>query len=98
MALYDSNDDDNDCDDDDDDDGGDDNDDDTVNNDAYWLLMVDDASIDTKFDDFAKRRRPTLGPTDTAAYRDAMDASKKYKWVWRILIGLVIRAENLCPS
>ena len=39
--------------------------------------MKDDASKDTKFDDFAKRYRPTLRPTDTAAYRDAIDASKK---------------------
>ena len=39
--------------------------------------MVDDASMDTKFDDFAKRDRPTLGRTDTAAYKDKMDASKK---------------------
>ena len=37
--------------------------------------------MDTKYDDFAKRdgatkRRPDEA-TDTAAYRDAMDASKK---------------------
>ena len=38
--------------------------------------MIDDASMDTKFDDFAKRHGPTLRRTDTAAYRDAMDASK----------------------
>ena len=40
------------------------------------LLRIDDASMDTKFNDFAKRHRPTLGRTDKAAYRDAMDASK----------------------
>ena len=38
--------------------------------------MVDDASMDTKFDDFAKRHGPTQGQTYTAAYRVAMDASK----------------------
>ena len=38
--------------------------------------MINDASMDTKFDDFAKRHGPTLRRTDTAAYRDAMDASK----------------------
>ena len=38
--------------------------------------MKDDASTDTKIDDFAKRHRPTLGQTDTAAYRDAVDAPK----------------------
>ena len=42
--------------------------------------MIDDASMDTKFDDFAKRERPTLGTTDTAAHRDAMDASKNRNW------------------
>ena len=41
------------------------------------LLMIDDASIDTKFDDFAKRDGPTDGPTDTPAHWDAMDAFKK---------------------
>ena len=39
--------------------------------------MIDDASMDTKFDDFAKRDGPTDGRTDTPAYWDAMDASKK---------------------
>ena len=42
--------------------------------------MIDDASMDTKFDDFAKRDRATErrtdAATDTAAYWDAMDASK----------------------
>ena len=45
--------------------------------------MINDASMDTKFDDFAKRDGPTErrsdGATDTAAYRDAMDASKNLK-------------------
>ena len=43
--------------------------------------MIDDASMDSKFDNFAKRDGPTDGRTDgrtyTVAYRDAMDASKK---------------------
>ena len=39
--------------------------------------MIDDASMDTKFHDFAKHYGPTPGRTDTAAYRDAIDASKK---------------------
>ena len=38
--------------------------------------MIDDASMDTKFDDFAKHYGPTPGRTDRAAYRDAIDASK----------------------
>ena len=38
--------------------------------------MIDDTSMDTKFDDFAKRHGPIPLRTDTAAYRDAMDASK----------------------
>ena len=29
-----------------------------------WLLMIDDASMDTKFDDFAKRDGRTDGATD----------------------------------
>ena len=33
--------------------------------------------MDKEFDNFAKRHGPTLGRTNTAAYRDAMDASKK---------------------
>ena len=58
------------------------------------LLMIEDASMDTKFDDSAKSDGATDrfsrdlangyggtdgrtdGRTDTAAYRDAMDASK----------------------
>ena len=39
--------------------------------------MIDDVSMDTKLDDFAKSHGPTRGTTDTVAYRDAMDASKK---------------------
>ena len=44
--------------------------------------MIDDASTETKLDDFAERHRPTLGRTDRAAYRDAMDASKKSGDEW----------------
>ena len=40
--------------------------------------MIDDASMDAKCDDFAKRN----GPTDTTAYRDAMDASKKVLYLF----------------
>ena len=40
--------------------------------------MIDDVSMDTKLDDFAKSHGPTQGTTDTVAYRDAMDAFKKY--------------------
>ena len=29
-----------------------------------WLLMIDDASMDTKYDDFAKRDGPTDRRTD----------------------------------
>ena len=42
-----------------------------------WLLTIDNASIDKKFDNFAKREGATERRTDTAAYWDAMDASKK---------------------
>ena len=38
--------------------------------------MIDDASMDAKFDDFAEHYQSTPGRTDTAAYRDAIDASK----------------------
>ena len=38
--------------------------------------MIDDASMETKFDNFANHDGPTQGQTFTAAYRDAMDASK----------------------
>ena len=41
--------------------------------------MIDDASMDTKLDDFTKCHGPTYGRTYTVAYRDAMDASKKRK-------------------
>ena len=56
-----------------------------------WLRMIDDASMDAKFDDFAKRDGRTEQRTDrardgatdgqmeqwteTPAYGDAMDAS-----------------------
>ena len=74
-------DDDDDDDDDEDDDGGDDNDE-TVKNDEY---LIDDAYMDTKFDDFAKSHGQTHGQTDTAAYRDAMDASKNRHFIFRFL-------------
>ena len=53
-----------------------------------WLLMIDDASRDAIFDDFAKHDGRTDGPTDrrtdgrtdTSAYWDAMDASKNERW------------------
>ena len=45
--------------------------------------MIDDASMDAKCDDFAKRDGPTERRSDgaterqTLAYRDAMNASEK---------------------
>ena len=38
--------------------------------------MMDDASMETKFDDFVNHDGPTQGQTYTAANRDAMAASK----------------------
>ena len=61
--------------------------------------MIDDASMDTKFDGFAKRdgatERRTDGATDTAAYWDAMDASKNVigRWVW--VIGRSARSGSV---
>ena len=40
-------------------------------------LRLKTESVAANSDIFAKRDRPTHGPTDTVAYRDAMDASKK---------------------
>ena len=39
--------------------------------------MIDDASMDTKFLDIAQHYGPTPKRTDTAAYGDAIYASKK---------------------
>ena len=38
--------------------------------------MIDDASMDTRIEGFAMRDGRSDGPTDTTAYRDAMEASK----------------------
>ena len=45
--------------------------------------MIDDAYMDTKFDDFAKRHGPTQGRTDTAAYRDARTHLKTQGKKWK---------------
>ena len=42
--------------------------------------MIVDASMDKKFDDFAKRDAWMDGRTDTPAYWDAMVASKKIEF------------------
>ena len=40
-------------------------------------LRLKTESVAVNSDIFAERDGPTPGPTDTVAYRDAMDASKK---------------------
>ena len=77
VASFDENHDEDDGDDDGDDDDAGDGDDDELRMMNIWLLMIDDAFIDAKYDNFAKRDGRSDGATDTAAYWDAMDASKK---------------------
>ena len=61
--------------------------------------MIEDACMDTKYDDFAKRdgatkRRPDEA-TDTAAYRDAMDPSQKSLWIYWLLKVILRVLRNL---